>query len=44
MITIAFQLRVFYMYVHARKSLINSNIAFKMNKCFDGENSAFPTS
>ena len=36
-----FQLRVFYTYVHARKSLNHFNIAFEVNKCFDGENSAF---
>ena len=38
-----FQLRVFYTYVHARKSLNHFNITFEVNKCFDGENSAFPT-
>ena len=38
-----FQLRVFYTYVHARKSVNHLNITFKVNKCFDGENLAFPT-
>ena len=42
-----FQLRAFYTYVHARKSLkcnikiLKCNITFEVNKCFDGENSAF---
>ena len=36
-----FQLRVFYTYVHPHKSL--NQIAFEVNKCFDGENSAFST-
>ena len=38
-----FQLHVFYTYVHARESLNHFNITFEVNKCFDGENSAFPT-
>ena len=38
-----FQLRVLHSYEHARKSL-NINVTFEMNKCFNGENSAFPTS
>ena len=38
-----FQLRVFYTYVLARKSLNHFNITFEVNKCIDGENSAFST-
>ena len=37
------QLRVFYTYVRARKSLNHFNITFEVNKCFDEMNSAFPT-
>ena len=40
---VVFQLRVFYTYVHARKSLNHFNITFEENNCFDGQNSAFST-
>ena len=35
-----FQLRVFYTYVHACRSLNHFNITFEVSKCFDGENSS----